>query len=87
MRVETVGPFWQPKYFDNIMRRVRDFWAKLEYIHNNPVAAGLVANAGDWRWSSYTALIKPHRIPNFSRPTRSSGRPRRAAVVIVNLNL
>ncbi len=58
-----VGPFWQPKYFDNIMRRVRDFWAKLEYIHNNPVAAKLVSAPDQWRWSSYTALTERSAFP------------------------
>lgn len=50
-----VSLLWQPRFFDNIIRRVRDFWAKLEYIHNNPVAAGLAATANDWPWSSYGA--------------------------------
>jgi REP element-mobilizing transposase RayT len=54
---------WQPKYFDNITRRVRDFWAKLEYIHNNPVVAGLVASPRDWKWSSYTAITDGSSMP------------------------
>lgn len=57
------GPLWQPKYFDNIIRRVRDFWAKLEYIHNNPVTAKLVATPYQWRWSSYTALKNRNTSP------------------------
>jgi len=48
----NMNPLWQPRYFDHIIRRVRNFWEKLEYIHNNPVAAGFVSNPGDWRWSS-----------------------------------
>jgi REP element-mobilizing transposase RayT len=65
----NVGTVWQPKYFDNIIRRVRDFWAKLEYIHNNPVAAGLVANPRDWRWSSYAALTERSAFPiSVDRP-------------------
>jgi putative transposase len=60
------GPLWQRQYFDRIIRRVRDFWEKVEYIHNNPVAAGLVARADDWHWSSYLAYTKgagPPPIP------------------------
>jgi putative transposase len=49
------GPLWQPRYFDNVIRRVRSFWEKLEYIHSNPVNAGLVTHADDWRWSSSKA--------------------------------
>ena len=41
------GPFWQERYFDTIIRRVRNFWEKLEYIHRNPVEAGFVEKKGD----------------------------------------
>jgi putative transposase len=54
-RRKKLGSLWQPKYFDHIIRRVRDFWEKLEYIHKNPVEAGLVVRPEDWRWSSYGA--------------------------------
>jgi REP element-mobilizing transposase RayT len=62
---KTRASIWQPKYFDNIIRRVREFWAKLEYNHNNPVAAGLVSAPNQWRWSSYNALTERNssRIP------------------------
>jgi putative transposase len=46
------GAVWQARYFDFILRRVGDFWEKLEYIHNNPVEAGLVKRVDEWRWSS-----------------------------------
>ena len=46
------GPVWQARYFDFILRRVGDFWNKLEYIHNNPVEARLVQRPEDWPWSS-----------------------------------
>jgi REP element-mobilizing transposase RayT len=49
----TRGPIWQERYFDAIVRRVRNFWEKLDYIHRNPVEAGLVGSAEEWRWSSY----------------------------------
>ncbi len=52
------GPIWQERYFDHILRRVRDFWQKLDYIHQNPVAAGLVKRAEDWAWSSYGFYAK-----------------------------
>ena len=46
------GPIWQARYFDFILRRVEDFWEKLAYIHENPVAAQLAPRATDWQWSS-----------------------------------
>jgi putative transposase len=46
------APIWQPRYFDFVLRRAGDFWDKLEYIRQNPVVAGLVRKAADWKWSS-----------------------------------
>jgi putative transposase len=54
---------WQRRYFDHIMRRVHDFWEKLEYIHQNPVAAGLVKEPEDWLWSSYASYTKRGEPP------------------------
>jgi putative transposase len=46
------GALWEPRYFDFILRRASDFGEKFEYIHRNPVVAGLVDGAADWAWSS-----------------------------------
>jgi len=51
------GPFWQPRFFDFICRRVKDFHAKIEYIHGNPVEAGLTKRPQDWQWSSAAAHL------------------------------
>lgn len=45
-------PIWQPRFYDFVLRRVGDFWGKLDYIHENPVAAKLVVRGVDWPWSS-----------------------------------
>ena len=52
------GPIWQSGYFDTIIRRVRNFWQKLEYIHRNPVEDGMVKNPEDWSWSSYRHYVE-----------------------------
>jgi putative transposase len=52
-RRHVSGPIWQARYFDNILRRARDFREKLEYIHRNPVEATLVSEPQDWKWSSF----------------------------------
>ncbi|HET6144213.1 MAG TPA: transposase [Candidatus Acidoferrales bacterium] len=57
------APFWQDSYFDAIIRRVRNFWEKLEYIHLNPVAAGLVGRKEDWKWSSYRYYLGSGNVP------------------------
>ena len=45
-------PIWQPKYYGfNVFTRGK-FEEKLQYMHMNPVRAGLVERAIDWRWSS-----------------------------------
>jgi putative transposase len=46
------GALWQARYFDFVLRRVADFWDKLEYIHENPQEARLVDHASAWSWSS-----------------------------------
>lgn len=69
----TKGAIWQPRYFDFILRRAADFGEKFEYIHSNPVAAGLVKRPDDWRWSSaafYSKKATPPIVPDvFDFPT------------------
>jgi len=47
-------PFWQPKYYPFNLFTARKALEKLEYMHLNPVRAGLVSRATDWSWSSAT---------------------------------
>jgi REP element-mobilizing transposase RayT len=46
------GPFWAPEYFDRFIRDEAHFNTAVQYIHENPVKAGLIARADKWRWSS-----------------------------------
>jgi len=44
---------WQEGYFDHPLRddeRGKEHSAKMNYIWENPLAAGLCAKAEDWRW-------------------------------------
>jgi hypothetical protein len=52
-RRETEGELWQPRFFDRALRTVQEYNEKVEYIHLNPVRAGLVSRPEDWRWSGY----------------------------------
>ena len=61
------GPFWQGRFFDFICRRAPDFRSKVEYIHQNPVTAGLAECAEDWPWSSAFAIDTSTR-PGVLRP-------------------
>ena len=38
-------------------------WQKINYIHANPVKAGLVSSAKDYRWSSFQAFYSGHEKP------------------------
>ena len=57
------GPIWQERYFDTIIRHVRNFWEKLEYIHRNPVEARLAESPSDWPWSSSRHYYSKGTIP------------------------
>ena len=46
------GKLWMMEYFDRYIRDNDHFQKVVNYIHNNPVKAGLVADPADWRWSS-----------------------------------
>jgi putative transposase len=46
------GKFWQPKYYSFEIYQRAKLEEKLQYMHENPVRAGLVMRATDWRWSS-----------------------------------
>ncbi|MBZ0271432.1 transposase [bacterium] len=46
------GQVWQAEYWDRFIRNEAHFKNAVEYIHENPVKAGFVDRAEDWRWSS-----------------------------------
>jgi len=43
---------WQPDYWDRYIRNERHYRSTIDYIHQNPVKASLVARAEEWPWSS-----------------------------------
>ena len=48
----TGGPFWQEESYDRIVRDQQEFERIRGYIEENPVRAGLVNAATEYRWSS-----------------------------------
>ena len=48
----AMRPLWQRDYWDRFIRDEGHFRAVKRYIENNPVRAGLVGSAEQWRWSS-----------------------------------
>lgn len=46
-------PVWQAEYWDRYIRNQHHFDRAIEYIHQNPVNAGLAQTAEAWPWSSF----------------------------------
>ncbi|HQQ63938.1 MAG TPA: transposase [Pseudomonadales bacterium] len=62
------GTLWEGRYKSSLVDAENYLFACYRYIELNPVAAGMVAHPGDYRWSSYCAnaggredaLVTPH---------------------------
>lgn len=55
------GVLLQGRFFDRALRTMKEYNEKVEYIHFNPVKAGLVKRPEDWKWSSihdYTGSVR-----------------------------
>lgn len=59
------GSFWQDENFDHLIRNGADWLDKFEYIHNNPVKAGLVENPEDYPYSSLVTLHAEGRLESL----------------------
>jgi putative transposase len=79
----TESELWQPRFpsaglracFDRSLRSVKEYEEKVEYIHLNPVRAGLVSRPEDWRWSSYNEYAGMSAEESASRRTVRSPVP------------
>jgi putative transposase len=52
------GVLWQGRFFDRALRTVKEYGETLEYIHWNPVKAGLVSRPELWPWSSVHQYVR-----------------------------
>ena len=50
--IDVSDPVWQPRFYDFNVHSEKKLSEKLNYMHNNPVTAGLVELPVDWRYSS-----------------------------------
>jgi len=57
-KVGTVGPVWQHRYWDHIIRDANEIEDFINYIHYNPVKHGYVDSPEDWRFSSYRQFVR-----------------------------
>jgi putative DNA methylase len=53
------GNFWQPEYFDRLIKSQRHFEFTLRYILNNPVKAGLCNEFQEWQWFGLSSEVMP----------------------------
>lgn len=50
--LQRTGEFWQPEYFDRLIRDETHFCKAVDHIENNPVKAGLTASPQTWPFGS-----------------------------------
>jgi putative transposase len=48
---------WQRGYWEHTIRDDRDYAARMDYIHFNPVKHGLARSPGDWPFSSFRQCV------------------------------
>ena len=60
------GPVWHREYWDRYIRDEGHLEQVVAYVHLNPVKAGLVVAAEDWRWSS--AYVRGNANTEIGRP-------------------
>ena len=48
---------WMKRFDDEVIRDQKMFWIKLNYIHNNPVKAGLVLRPEEYKYSSASNYV------------------------------
>ena len=51
---------WQRSFFDHVLRSNESYSEKWNYVRDNPVRAGLVANAADWPYAG--EIIRIDRV-------------------------
>jgi len=57
VRGKTTGPLWQRGFFDHVLRSKESYEEKWNYVRDNPVRAGLVANAEAWPYAGEIIVI------------------------------
>jgi putative transposase len=63
--IDATDPAWQSRYYPFNVFTEKKLAEKLDYMHLNPVRAGFVSRAVDWKWSSARWYLesKPEGIP------------------------
>jgi len=70
--------FWQEESFDRLVRNEGEFASIRNYIESNPVRAGLVREAREYRWSSSGWATRGSPADQGVRPTVGGPAPPKA---------
>lgn len=62
LKIPASDQLWMREYWDRYIRDAAHYENAVEYIHQNPVKAGLCPSAEVWPWSSATPGIAPPGI-------------------------
>jgi putative transposase len=59
------GALFESRYTDTAIKDEAHLYSAIEYVHHNPVRAGMVQHPADWPWSTYPGcslgrLLGPH---------------------------
>ena len=60
-KYQRIGPLFQDRYKSEKVENDGYLLTAMRYIHNNPVAAGLVKNQGAYKWSSYNEYLNKRK--------------------------
>ena len=61
LRIPEENRLWMREYWDRFIRNAEHYRNVVEYIHRNPVKAGLCCQPEDWPWSSANAKFRNAR--------------------------
>jgi putative transposase len=65
---KPIGPFWQKSFVDRRVRDLHEFEKYRDYIHQNPVCAGLVGTSEDYVYSSAAPSFVADELPQRLKP-------------------
>ena len=57
LALEIRGEFWQPGFFDHLIRSEESYRGKWQYVCDNPVRAGLAAESSQWPFQGQVATL------------------------------
>jgi REP-associated tyrosine transposase len=53
----TATPLWQREFFDHVLRSNESYTEKWNYVFDNPVRAGLVSTAQEWKYAGEIEIL------------------------------